>query len=369
MPEQAMSRAFDNLATQLSYASDFDNGGEDVDYALYDLARAERASMGDLRCYLEARLDAFGSPLAKAQLGAALALYGDTTRAATAFAAAVGSLANMHDSRRYRADYGSVLRDTAGVLTLVAEFKPDGVDLTALANHLTELRDYTPYSSTQEDSWTLLAAAALGQSAADGTISLNGKALAAQVYHRFEQVGFTPLGITNNGNAATQAKLTVTGYPTSQPKASSNGFSLSREYFLPDGTPFDPEAGPIAQNQRLVVVLTAWPDTLGSGQYVLADPLPAGFEIENPDLSAGDGVSDFSWLTLDTASHVESRTDQYVAAFRYYSAVGSFATAYLVRAVSPGRFALPGATVEDMYRPEFRANTAAGTLEVTPTGP
>src|SRR5690606_14891299 len=134
-------------------------------------------------------------------------------------------------------------------------------------------------------------------------------------------------------------------------------------------TPIDPQSAPLAQNDRLVVVLTVRPQTLGSGQYILADPLPAGFELENPDLSAGSGVADFSWLDLDGANHVESRTDQYVAAFLYFDEAGSFTTAYLVRAVSPGTFVLPGATVEDMYRPEFRANTAAGSIEVTATGP
>ena len=38
--------------------------------------------------------------------------------------------------------------------------------------------------------------------------------------------------------------------------------------------------------------------------------------------------------------------------------------AYTVRAVSPGVFIHPGATVEDMYRPERRANPDAGTVEV-----
>jgi len=175
--------------------------------------------------------------------------------------------------------------------------------------------------------------------------------------------------IANSGTAATEAKVTVTGYPETPPEASSNGFTLTREYFLPDGSRVDPELTPIAQNERLVVVLTVRPQSLGSGQYVVADPLPAGFEIENPNLSAGEGVSDFSWLRLDTPAHVESRTDQYVAAFRYYSDSGTFTTAYLVRAVSPGTFVLPGATVEDMYRPEFRANTTAGSVEVTSTGP
>ena len=43
----------------------------------------------------------------------------------------------------------------------------------------------------------------------------------------------------------------------------------------------------------------------------------------------------------------------------------------MVRAVSPGKFVMPGATIEDMYRPELRANTDAGKIEIqTPgTGP
>ena len=110
-------------------------------------------------------------------------------------------------------------------------------------------------------------------------------------------------------------------------------------------------------------------DDLGSGQYLVSDPLPAGFEIENPDLSASQGVADLSWLSVDTPTHVESRTDQYVAAFRYVEDANDFSTAYMVRAVSPGTFVLPGATIEDMYRPELRGNTDAGTVEVAATGP
>ena len=334
---------------------------------LYDLARAGRVSMGDLRYYHEARLSAFGSPLAQAQLGAALALYGDPGRAQSAFEAAIAGLSEPE--KRSRTDYGTKLRDTAGVLALAAEFKPAGVDLTGLTTQLAKLRDRKSYTSTQEDSWTLLAAAALGQASTDGSITMDGEALTGQVYQSYEQMDFAPVEIANTGESATEAKVTVTGYPSVAPEETSNGFTLIREYFKPDGTPVDIEIDPIAQNDRFVVVLTVRPEQMGSGQYVVADPLPAGFEIENPDLSAGGGVADFSWLQLDSANHVESRTDQYVAAFRYYSDEGSFQTAYLVRAVSPGTFVLPGTTVEDMYRPEYRANTAAGTIVVSSTGP
>ncbi len=45
--------------------------------------------------------------------------------------------------------------------------------------------------------------------------------------------------------------------------------------------------------------------------------------------------------------------------------VRSATVAYIVRAVTPGTFVHPAATVEDMYRPDRYARTAAGKLTVT----
>ncbi len=368
VPEQALNMALDSLGNQLSYATDFETGGEDIAYALYDLARAGRAAIGDLRYYFEAKLDKFGSPLAKAQLGAALALYGDRTRASAAFQAAVDGLRVKDDPKVWRMDYGSQLRDTAAVLALAAEFKPAGVDIAALASRLSDLRDAERWTSTQEDGWTLLAASALTRQVGDGSITVDGEELGSVVYHRYMQEEFDdgPVTIVNTGNTATEAKISVTGIPATPPAASNNGFSISRTFYNLDGSESD--LADITQNDRFIVVLNLAPAQLGSGQYLVVDPLPAGFEIENPDLSQGANVSDFPWLSVNTPSHVESRTDQYVAAFRYTSDVVNFATAYMVRATSPGSFVLPGATVEDMYRPEFRGNTDAGRIEVKTAG-
>jgi uncharacterized protein YfaS (alpha-2-macroglobulin family) len=370
MPELAMQMALDNLNNQVAYATDFDGGGEGIAYALYNLARSGRAAIGDLRYYVEARLDRFGSALAQAQLGAALALYGDRTRSAMAFAAAVEKLAVPERPYTYRADYGSQLRDSAAVLALVAEFNPSGIDIAELTGELARMRDAARWTSTQEDAWTLLAAASLARNATGGSVTVDGELLEGQVYRRYDQELFDEGGtvtIENTGNAPTEMKVTVTGIPADAPPASNEGFVLTRQYYEPDGTPAD--LASVAQNDRFVVVLTVTPDMLGSGQYVVADPLPAGFEIENPDLTQGAGTADLSWLSLTTPTHVESRTDQYVAAYRWYSESNTFSTAYMVRAVTPGTFVQPGATVEDMYRPELRANTDAGTIEVTASQP
>jgi uncharacterized protein YfaS (alpha-2-macroglobulin family) len=368
VPDLAMTMALDSIGNQLSYAADFERGGEDIAYALYDLARAGRAAIGDLRYYFEARLDRFGTPLAKAQLGAALALYGDRTRSSQAFQAAVEMLTEPEDRTTYRPDYGSQLRDTAAVLALAAEFQPSGVDIPALASRLSDLRDVARWTSTQEDGWTLIAAAALARDTADGSISVDGQELGGAVYRRWFQEEFDtgPVVITNNGNTATEAKISVTGIPKEPPAASSNGFTIERTFYNLDGSEAD--LGDITQNDRFVVVLTMKPTVLGSGQYLAVDPLPAGFEIENPDLTQGGSVGELSWVSATTPAHVESRTDQYVAAFRYVSGVENFSTAYMVRATSPGTFVLPGATVEDMYRPEFRGNTDPADIEVKTSG-
>ena len=44
--------------------------------------------------------------------------------------------------------------------------------------------------------------------------------------------------------------------------------------------------------------------------------------------------------------------------------MSSATVAYLVRAVTPGSFVHPAATVEDMYRPDRFARTASGRLDV-----
>jgi uncharacterized protein YfaS (alpha-2-macroglobulin family) len=66
-----------------------------------------------------------------------------------------------------------------------------------------------------------------------------------------------------------------------------------------------------------------------------------------------------------SAAHTEFRYDRFVAAFnRDESSARDFNVAYVVRAVTPGVYDHPAATVEDMYRPDMSARTATGKMEV-----
>jgi uncharacterized protein YfaS (alpha-2-macroglobulin family) len=86
-------------------------------------------------------------------------------------------------------------------------------------------------------------------------------------------------------------------------------------------------------------------------------------------LRAGD-LSAIPWLHLEkAAAHTELRSDRFIAAVdRGPDDRAQPQLAYRLRAVSPGIFNHPAASVQDMYRPQRRAWTATGAMEVRPTG-
>ncbi len=365
VPDVARRLALDNLANRIAYAADFDHGGEDIAYALYVLARTGRAAIGDLRYYADAKLAAFSTPLAKAQIGAAISLYGDKPRAERAFAAALADLDRTQTAATaYRSDYGSWLRDNAAVLTLAAETRTDGVDVRALATRIAtaaEMRQTT----TQENAWLLLAAAALIEDSSSASFTIDGATVAAPLFRRFTDERLaTPVTVANLGSEPLNAVVAASGVPLTPEPSGGNGFRLTRDVYTPEGKPVD--LATVAQNDRFVVVLTVTAENADGGHIMVADPIPAGFEIENPDISSSGDTSAFPWLKIDTlADLTEARTDRFVAALdRRTGDPLEYRVAYTMRAVSPGTFAAPAATVEDMYRPDRAARTATGTVEV-----
>jgi len=89
------------------------------------------------------------------------------------------------------------------------------------------------------------------------------------------------------------------------------------------------------------------------------DSLLAGFEIDNPILLSGGDIKGMDWLRPVRGETAEFRSDRFLAAVDWRSDK-PFQLAYIVRAVSPGNFHHPAASVEDMYRPQYRARTDTG---------
>jgi uncharacterized protein YfaS (alpha-2-macroglobulin family) len=361
VPDAAFDSALANLRNRSAYTAP---GPADA-YALYVLARNGKASIGDLRYLADERIANLDTPTAKAQIGAALALYGDRARADGAIAAAVASLSPT-ESGGFRADYGSSLRDAAAVLALAAESGVPSVDLRALAARVQTLLDGRRYRSTQENAWLLLAAQALGKGGADLRLSVDGTKYEGAYFARFDgaQLAAAPVTLRNLTSKPLDAMVTTVGVPLVAPPAGGDGYAIERAYYDLDGRRIALEGVP--QGQRLLAVVTVRSDAKRQARLIVDDPLPAGFEIDNPNLLKSADIGQVPGLELlDAPAHREFRTDRFVAAVeRSGEEPETFQLGYLIRAVSPGSFAHPPASVEDMYDPARRAWTDAGRASV-----
>ncbi len=336
-------------------------------YALYVLARNGRGMMGDLRYIADTRGDVLSTPLARAQIAGALALLGDKGRAERVFRVAQTEAGSQRDATSSsRADYGSRLRDAAALLALQSEAGLGTSDLVQSAALVGLARTQSRYLSTQEQAWLLLAAQGAARQAETLQLTVDGQPHRGllQRTDSADALEGKPLRIGNAGQAPVELVLSVTGNPVEPIAAASNGYRLERAYHRLDGQKAD--LASIRQSDRLVVVLTVTELEKRYGRILLVDHLPAGLEIDNPNLVEGGKMAGFSWLKRDAEPvSTEYRDDRFVAAFdRDNAAIATFSVAYTVRAVAPGRYVHPPAVIEDMYRPDIFARTQTGSIDI-----
>jgi len=369
VPQAAFALALDHLRNQVVNAGDIrPEEAAGIAYAIYVLARNGRPVMGDLRYLADNKLDQFASPLAKGQLAAALALLGDRGRSRTAFAGALASLQQARDDGLSRADYGSKLRDGVGLMTLLAEANGEAADIRRVGGIVEAAREAARFTSTQENMWMVLAAQALARETEGQTLTVDGAAQKGAYYRSAsaDALEAKPVEIVNNGTAPARVVLSVSGIPAAPEAALDQGFALERTLYSMKGEKVDPAR--LRQNERYVVALTVREKASVFGRVLLVDPVPAGLEIENASLTEGASTDGLSWLKQEVLPvHTEARDDRYVAAFdRASGQPAAFTVAYIARAVSPGRYVHPAASVEDMYRPDRFGRTGFGSATIAP---
>jgi alpha-2-macroglobulin len=342
------------------------DGGRELAYAFYVLARNGLAPLGDLRYIADARLDDMATPIAKAQIAAALGMLGDRVRADRAYAAALDAIAPRPQLQLFsRTDYGSVLRDAAALVTLASEGGAPRPTVINAVQRVEAARALSTYTSTQEEAWMVLAARALEKDAPGMSLDVAGEAHKGPLYRTFRPTDLgNNLKVTNTGDAPLQAVVSVSGAPVTPEPPAERGFKIERLYHTLDGKSVDPTKA--RQNQRFAVVLKVTEPQPQYGRVILADYLPAGFEIDNPRLVSSGDVGALSWIQDAVEPvHSEFRDDRFTAAFdRKAGDKAVFTVAYVVRAVSLGRYVLPQAYVEDMYRPDRFGRTGTGGIEV-----
>jgi alpha-2-macroglobulin len=212
----------------------------------------------------------------------------------------------------------------------------------------------------------VLAASATANAADTMALTVDGTPQKGALYRTWRDADLTgrTIGIGNSGADATRLTLTVSGAPLVPLPELDRGFKVERSILTMKGTPAN--AAQLRQNERYVVLLKVTETRLSAGRLLLVDPLPAGLEIENASLTEAGNTEGLAFTKSDVAPvNTEARDDRFVAAYeREGKAATNFVAAYIVRAVTPGRYVQPSAAIEDMYRPDRYGRSASGIVEV-----
>jgi uncharacterized protein YfaS (alpha-2-macroglobulin family) len=336
-------------------------------YALYVLAKAGRADISRLRYLHDRSLDDMESPLARAHIAAALGHMGDRARAKSAFASAISALGYTNNGDYYQ----TTRRDLAGVFALAAETGFNDI----IADLIDDLGDDLPDPerlTTQEKAFLLLATNSLVGD--EGGVQIDAEGLGRgvdneEVYRLAEGQVSDETRFTLGGEKPVFRTVVARGVPSSAPPPVSQDVSIAKSFHTLAGARMDPAR--IRQGDQVAIVLRISPEQRRTNPLIVADLLPAGFEIETVLRPADGAIQNgdsgaFEWIgQIDRAKTTQAQDDRFVAAIDVRAE--DVTLAYLVRAVTPGEFTLPGATAEDMYRPDVTARSRAGRLVIAPS--
>lgn len=352
-------------------------------YAAYLLSTMDRANVSDVRRLMNQMTtkNVSHSMLPWVHIGLAMRSAGAGREMSQAFERA---LAVNRERGRYYADYGTPVRDLTLSLTLLMENNQSaGLEIGPWLNQLENQLLQKRWFSTQER----ISLARLALQFATSGDSWQGTLVTTDFTQNLQQSA--PFNTLLDGEQLTSlSEVSATGQDlftsvawqgvsTTPLTPSSEGLTLTRDYFDLDGQPLDLNNG-LETGTTIVVRLRVKAVNDRVPEALLVDLLPAGLELENPNLKNAaldlsnlniEGVQVADQIGKSVADYEEYRDDRFVAALK----ANTWQTTeifYVARAVTPGRYQVPNALIEDMYRPDIRAvSESLGWLEVRAATP
>jgi len=356
VPQTALDGALGWLADEITHPPDDPKARADQAYAVYVLALAGRAPAGAIRV-MAASESELPTPLARAQLAAALARVAQPQPAAALFRASF----TAPGRKFWQSDYGTALRDQFATAVLIEESGTDAVAAPALAAALPGA-DLDPKAlDTQEQAWAAAAAAVLGQAAPPVSASVDGRDVKRAPLATLPLTG--AVRVRNAGTVPVWESVSVSGVLRVAPPASRNLMQVKRRFFDQRGQAVDVDKLP--QNSVFVLLIEGKVEDGQDHQVAVRAGLPAGWEIAGR-LPEGK-VPGMEWLGELSPVHVLIASDDRFAAVLDVGAdQPSFRVAALLRAVTPGEYEYPGTELSDMYRPAIYARQGAVRVSVLP---
>jgi len=357
VPGLALDVALDSLEQTLSGLDEY-NPLNLKAYCSFVLAKAGRINASWIR-RLQERKDELPS-YSRFHLAAALAALGDDKAVSEILGQGISD--NPETERETGKSINSYTRENAVALSVYMDIDPDNAMVPMLVKRLESSMKDGSWETTQDNAMALLA---LGKYARyiesqdqdySGSISV-GEDLIAEFDDEIGaeikavDLGGKDVNVSIQGEGTAYYYWSAEGVPESgKVKEEDKGLKVRREFFNRDGSKLD--VNEIKQGDVVVVDLSFKADR-DYRNVIVADLLPACFEIENPRISTSETVE---WITKKTfePTHMDIRDDRLLL-FTFLLGGNELHFRYIVRAVTKGEFILPPVSAECMYDPSIKS--------------
>ena len=345
--------------------------GEERAYACHLLALAGQPDPGwTERLREQSALLSLG---ARAHVAAAL-LYSGRPRDARTLLESIGLEAPVLPRTNGRVLAGGG-RETALLLATWLEADPAQASVATLAQRLDAAQEEGYWGATYD---TALAIMALGKYA---RYAAKQKQPLAATFHpeggaSMEFSEASPLAwnsprpgeelagrLENKGPGPLYYTALFEGVPAAeQVEETDSGLRVRREWLDANAEPW-PDDQDIHVGDLILVRLTLETTEPSADNVVVTDLLPAGLELENPNLATSAVFPGLAQRT-DAFRHRDMRDDRLLLFSSSFS--GTITNHYALRAVTAGRYVLPAVAADGMYDPALRSLHGRQVIEVQP---
>lgn len=336
---------------------------KDIFYGLYLLANSGKADLSTMNYYKTA----FSSLAldSKYMLAITYLAAGDRKSYAELLPKA---FEGEYSKRCTGGSFYSYTRDLSFSLNALLETDPQSEQVGIMVQHLSQQLRKQKWLSTQERSFAFLALGKFMKQNANNTVtaslSANGKPLGkfsgSDVVLR-KGISNETVEVTTLGAGRLYWFWEMEGLSKDGAfKPEDNFLKVRKSFYNRFGQPVQSKT--FKQNELVVIKITLENKERSRVEnIVVSDMLPAGFEIENPRITALPGME---WIK-DSANpqYMDMRDDR----IHFFTSVSDRPVNfyYLVRAVSPGKFVMGPVSADAMYDGEYHSVNGAGVVTVT----
>ena len=334
-------------------------------YACYVLAMAGRPDKSTMFYLKNNELDNM-SDYSQFQLAGAFALSGDINTARSLFPSTVTPQEVKRETGR---NFNSSIRAKAIMLNSLAEADPDHPAVPKLIKSLADAAAKSNrWYTTQDNAFAFLALGKIMRKQPPGkytgTVKLDGESYADfdSGDHQFSDKGWAGKKITLDvqGTGNCYYYWTAFGIPVSPDiKEFDQELMVRRRYLDKEGKAINYDQ--VQQGDMIIAQITAKALTEDMDNIIIADLLPAGFEIENPRLESRAGIP---WIKGGTRPAYMDIRDDRMLLFVNLRRQRERKFHYALRAVTVGEFILPPVVAEAMYDPAKLSVANSGSVKV-----